>query len=157
MKFWMNRCSIEEVVPLRHRVLRVGRPRESAYFDNDHESGTVHYGLFTEAGIVVCLTLIRSVYDGSPAWQLRGMATDTSFQGMGWGSVLMDFALKDISSEGFATTFWCNARKGAVSFYEKNGWNIVSDEYEYGGNGPHYKMVFESDTVKNLPYLKDIG
>lgn len=135
-----SRCSVEDILPLRHKVLREGKPLDTARFDGDHGEGVLHYGLFTDDSVIVCLTLIPSQMDGNKAWQLRGMATDTRFQGMGLGGRLIEFALKDSQSESYSNQFWCNARKVAVNFYRKHGWEIFSDEFDVLGIGPHYKM-----------------
>lgn len=135
-----RRCRVEEIIPLRHKVLRVGKPLETARFDGDHGIGVLHYGLFADKTAIVCMTLIPSELDGEKAWQLRGMATDTGYQGLGLGGRLIDFALADSQSELFSNKFWCNARKVAVNFYKKHGWEIYSEEFDVPGIGPHYRM-----------------
>jgi hypothetical protein len=36
---------------------------------------------------------------------------------------------------------WCNARTGALSFYEQFGWSISSDEFDIPTVGPHRRML----------------
>ena len=43
---------------------------------------------------------------------------------------------------------WCNARKGAVWFYQRLGFVTVSEEFEIAPIGPHY--VMEIDLVTGL-------
>lgn len=135
-----RRCSVDEIIPLRHKVLRAGKPLETARFEGDLDNGVLHYGLFADGIVIVCMTLIPSELDGGKAWQLRGMATDTRFQGMGLGGRLVEFALDDAQAESFSNTFWCNARKVAVNFYKKHGWEICSEEFDVPGIGPHFRM-----------------
>jgi predicted GNAT family N-acyltransferase len=153
-----RRCSVDEILPLRHAVLRPGKPLETAHFSYDDLDTTRHYGLFDEAGQpLVCLTLLQqplrtdSLISGAlpsvtpgivvKAWQLRGMATADGQQGLGLGTRLMKFAIDDAVEQDFSRVFWCNARIKAVPFYQRNDWQIVSEEFDVPGIGPHYVMV----------------
>jgi len=160
-----KRCTVDQILPLRHAVLRAGKPFETAKFLHDDEETTLHYGFIEEGRVKVCLTLMRSeitrkevllgsdegfgpgdLADGGSellsAWQLRGMATESASQGKGFGGVLMQFAVNDAQKVGFSRIFWCNAREVAVPFYERNGWEVISGEFDVPGIGPHYKMRF---------------
>jgi GNAT superfamily N-acetyltransferase len=136
-----RRASMPEILDLRHKVLRPGKPLESAEFPGDEQPGTLHFAAWDHGRMVVCLTLMRSVWDGAKAWQLRGMATDTAAQGRGHGTALMRFAMEDAAREGWSDVFWCNARLAAVPFYERNGWRIASERFDIPLVGPHHKMV----------------
>lgn len=136
-----RRASLDEILPLRHRILRTGFPYDAARFPEDGDQGTIHYGLFIEDEVKVCLTLIPNQLDGKKAWQLRGMAADVRVQGKGLGGRLVNFALKDALREGYSSIFWCNARKAATRFYSQNGWKIISEEFMVPVFGPHYKML----------------
>ncbi len=166
----MKRCAVDQILPLRHAVLRAGKPFETAKFSHDEESATVHYGLFEEGRVKVCLTLMRSELSKKEAllgvvggltvgkleisdlevdseemvsaWQLRGMATEAASQGKGLGGALIQFAVDDVQREGFSRVFWCNAREVAVPFYTRNGWEVISGEFDVPGIGPHFKMRF---------------
>jgi GNAT superfamily N-acetyltransferase len=135
-----RRASIDEILPLRHRILRTGFPYDAARFPEDSDETTIHYGLFVEGEVKVCLTLIANELNGEKAWQLRGMAADVGVQGKGLGGRLVQFALRDALREGYSSVFWCNARKAAARFYEQNGWKIISEEFMVPVFGPHYKM-----------------
>jgi GNAT superfamily N-acetyltransferase len=138
----MKRCDIDEIIGLRHRILRPGLGVDTARFPEDNLKSTLHYGFFHQGNICVCLTLLFSSIDGQNAWQLRGMATDSEVQGMGFGSQLIQFAAKDALAEGYSNIFWCNARLAAVPFYQKNGWEIISPIFKVPIFGPHHKMKF---------------
>jgi hypothetical protein len=45
-----------------------------------------------------------------------------------------------IAAEKGMGLLWANVRKGAVEFYQKCGWGIVSEEFEVPTAGPHFKM-----------------
>lgn len=136
-----RRALFEEILPLRHRILRTGMPLESAIFPEDRDADTIHYGAFLNDECVVCLTLIKSTWDKKPAWQLRGMATAKEHQGEGFGGQLIRFAEADVKSVQGPTLLWCNARLAAVPFYERNGWEIASEMFEVPIFGPHHKMI----------------
>jgi len=136
-------CSVvplDEVVPLRHQVLRPGLPRETAIFAGDHDASTRHFAALIGTRVVCCASLMTSAWEGEPAWQLRGMATAPELQGTGLGAIL----LRHIDSFVLAhppRMLWCNARLAAVGFYQKSGWIVCSDQFIIEDVGPHHKMT----------------
>ena len=60
----------EEIVDLRHAVLRQGLPREEALFPGDEAPTTRHCGAFLDGVTIGCATLLASQWEGEPAWQL---------------------------------------------------------------------------------------
>ena len=74
------------------------------------------------------------------SYQLRGMAVLEPHQGRGIGAELLR-AAEGIVRDKNAELIWFNARIGAVNFYQKFGYEIVSDEFEISGVGPHVKML----------------
>ena len=76
---------------------------------------------------------------GSPAWQLRGMATDPAVRGTGAGLRLLTEARAVLSV--WSPVYWCNARRNAVGFYQRAGWTVVSEEFNVPDVGPHVRMV----------------
>lgn len=130
-----------EVLPLRHAVLRAGLPIESARFDGDGDPATRHYAASAGAAFVGCAGFMPSSWDGGPAWQLRGMATDPAWRGRGVGRSLLLFAEADLIAADPRRTLWCHARVEASAFYLKQGWSVVSGVYEIAGVGPHVRMT----------------
>ncbi|MEM7680367.1 MAG: GNAT family N-acetyltransferase [Planctomycetota bacterium] len=97
--------------------------------------------------------------------RLRGMAVSPEAQGRGVGRFLLaglmeavraradsgaDGGASDDSGAGSVdgsnlapkTWWWANARTSAVGFYTRQGWRVVSAEFEIAGVGPHVVMVF---------------
>ena len=37
--------------------------------------------------------------------------------------------------------FWCNARVPALAFYQRQGWQIMSEQFDIPTAGPHRKMT----------------
>jgi ribosomal protein S18 acetylase RimI-like enzyme len=152
-------ASPEEIIDLRHAVLREGLPRHEAVFDGDELPTTRHCGAFpaTRAGdqrtggkgaAVGCATMLLNAWEGEPAWQLRGMATAPEFRGRGLGRLMLQHLerrLLDDPPRAAPRLLWCNARVPAVGFYESLGWRVVSERFEIPTAGPHVKMVRRLD------------
>lgn len=139
-------CSSEEIIDLRHRVLRQGLPREAAIFAGDRESGSIHFAAFAtrdgDESAVCCATFHVEPYQQEPAWRLRGMATDAEFRGQGVGRAVLSFAQEQLLERAPGRRLlWCNARLAAVPFYEAQGWQVVSELFDIPTAGPHHVMV----------------
>src|SRR4051812_35362815 len=80
----------DELIDLRHAILRAGLPREPAYFDGDDEPTTHHLVAELNGKIVACATVLRRPWRDQPAWQLRGMAVVHELPGHGIGAMLLD-------------------------------------------------------------------
>ena len=133
-------ATLAEIFDLRHAVLRAGKPREAARYPGDDAPSTRHFAAVEGGHVICCLTFLRSEWEGQPAWQLRGMATAPERRRGGIGQKLLLHAEAALRHETPGDSFWCNARSGAVGFYEKLGWRVVSAEFDIAGVGPHVKM-----------------
>ena len=51
----LRRVRLDEILALRHAVLRPGLPLESAAFDGDGAPDTFHFGAFGGSEVVGCL------------------------------------------------------------------------------------------------------
>ena len=98
---------------------------------------------------VACATLMESdppaqiralIGSGNDFRQLRGMAVSEVLRGSGIGSKLLleIHHYADISQP--KELLWCNAREGAVPFYEKMGWRTAGEMFEIKGVGAHIAM-----------------
>ena len=135
--------SADELIDLRHRVLRAALPRESAIFDGDLEPTTAHVGAFDDEGrLVGCVTLVRRpTPEGAAAWQLRGMAVDAEHRQSGVGAALLRALDAHVAGSDGPRQLWCNARVPAVGFYERHGWRVASETFEIPTAGPHRVMT----------------
>jgi GNAT superfamily N-acetyltransferase len=59
----------------------------------------------------------------------------------GIGRALLRVAERELAAEGGPRLLWCNARLGAVGFYERLGWTVVSDVFDIPTVGPHRIMT----------------
>lgn len=133
----VRRAAADEVIPLRWRVLRPGRPAADARWDGDLDEDASHYVL-EEAGaiVAVCTVLSRPFPLGEgPGRQLRGMAVDETLRGAGLGGRLLQ-AVMGLEGGGM----WCNARLRAARFYLERGWEAIGGEFELPGIGPHLRL-----------------
>ncbi len=130
--------------PLRLRVLRPGQPPSSVDHDYDYLAEALHVAAIDPMSeIVACATLYpEPTPDGRPAWRLRAMATAPEVRGKGYGASTLRFGMQLARDRG-ATSLWCNARSGAVWFYERLGFVKTSEEFEIAPIGPHFVMEVE--------------
>jgi len=141
----VRRVDVAAVLDLRHRVLRAGRPRESARLDGDDDPGTVVLaGWLTTSGAGPVSTATVMVQPcpwrpGVPARRLRAMATDPAARGLGAGAAVLAEAVR-VARAGGAELLWCHARQAAVSFYARAGFAVHGPEFDVAGIGPHSCM-----------------
>ena len=136
----IRRVSANDVIDLRHAVLRAGLPRQTAIFPGDDGPGARHYGAYENNHLIGCVTLHPSKWQDAPAWQLRGMAVAPDLRTQGVGRAMLEFLENDIAPSG-VPQLWCNARVPAAQFYQKHGWSIVSEPFEIPTAGPHVRMT----------------
>jgi len=137
-------CAPGVLHSLRLRVLRPGQPSSSVDHEHDYWPDTFHVGAFDTAGVAVaCATFYpESSPAGRHGWRLRAMATAPEVRGKGYGARVLRRGIDEIRVRG-GDFLWCNARKGAVWFYDRLGFSVVSDEFEIAPIGPHYVMEIE--------------
>ena len=68
------------------------------------------------------------------------MATEPDVRGVGFGTALVAACVEHVAAAG-GGELWCNARLAAVGFYRRVGFDVVSDEFEIPGIGPHVVMA----------------
>ncbi|AHI04749.1 acetyltransferase [Bdellovibrio bacteriovorus W] len=127
---------------LRHRILKPTRPFEECSFAEDDLESTFHVGVFENGELLTIATFIqddfKELYAGS-AYRLRGMATDSSAQGKGFGKQALLFGIQKLS-EMKVEFLWCNARVNAFPFYESLDFKYHGPIFEIVNTGPHKVM-----------------
>lgn len=137
----IRRVPAERIIDLRHTVLREGLPREAAAFEGDDDPAAVHLAAVDGDRVVGCATLHASRWEGRPAWQLRGMAVADGYRNAGIGGQLVQFILDHVAKATPGRLLWANARVPAARFYQKLGWEIVSEVFEIPTAGPHVRII----------------
>ena len=103
-------------------------------------------------GIVAIASLYRApLKDQSRAagvaverqYQFRGMASAPEARGKGYADAVMRAMIAHMRGlhAGGGVLLWCNARVGAVGFYERFGMRVVGERFEIAGVGTHVVMV----------------
>jgi predicted GNAT family N-acyltransferase len=123
-----------QMVDLRYQVLRKPLGLTFTPEDLEQEKNDVLMGCFDDEKLEGCCLLTPA---GEKALRLRQMAVANGLQGKGIGRVL-SFA-ENIARDMRNEKLLMHARKSAVGFYEKLGYQICSDEFEEV-TIPHYIM-----------------
>ena len=142
----VRRARADEIFPLRHAVLRPGRPVIASVYAED--DGAVHISAWDDDMLVGCATVFPDPWQGSElepaepaAWRLRGMAVDPSRHRSGVGRQVLAGVI-EAAADADAPLVWANARTSALPFYEANGWTVAGEEYITADTGlPHKPIV----------------
>ncbi|HRE41291.1 MAG TPA: GNAT family N-acetyltransferase [Ignavibacteria bacterium] len=142
MGFLIKIISLKELLPLRAKILRPGKRIDECIYDSDELSDTFHLGSFDGEKIVSVMSVYKENLKNSDGigYRIRSMATDENFRGRGLGSELLNYATEEIKKLN-GDYIWFNARKNAVNFYMKNGFEIISDEFDINEIGIHFVMM----------------
>ncbi len=138
----IQKITSTETYPVRHIVLRAGKPIESCQFDGDELVSTHHFGHYLNnqiIGVISLFAIDNSHFITQKSFQIRGMAVLPAFQKQGIGEALVKEAEKFCTTQK-ADLIWFNARTTAVGFYKKMGYEIVGAEFEINEVGPHFLM-----------------
>jgi len=140
----VRQIEAKDTYSVRNIMLRPGNLQDDCMFDGDNEEITFHLaGLIDERIVSVASFYFHSndKIEEEFQFQLRGMATLAEFQGQGMSSALLSAAFPLIK-QNHVKKLWCNARVGAVGFYEKVGFTKVNgEEFDIPGVGLHFLMV----------------
>ncbi|WP_338030853.1 GNAT family N-acetyltransferase [Cytobacillus citreus] len=70
---------------------------------------------------------------------MRGMVTLEEFRKLGTGRLLVTFAENLIKEQGF-DLLWCKARTTVQEYYNKLGFKVHGETFDYPPIGPHIVM-----------------
>jgi GNAT superfamily N-acetyltransferase len=124
-----------QMIGLRMEILR--RPLGLSFTKQqlEAEKDDLFIGAY-ENNILVGCTVLTPV--DKATIQLRQMAVKENVQAKGIGSSLLEFAEKLVKEKGY-TTLMMHARKTALGFYRKNGYDVKGEEF-IEVTIPHYYM-----------------
>lgn len=132
----------EETYPVRHPVLRKGRPIASCMLAGDELPDTFHIGGFLNDKLIAVASFYKEeliAHEFYNAAQLRGMAVLEEYHGHGYGRQLLQFG-EELLKKKAKTTVWMNARVSAFGFYTNLGYHKVGPIFEIPLVGEHYVM-----------------
>lgn len=146
INYSLRLATVDEILNLRHRILRKGFPIEEVMFEEDKLISTKNYAIFDEKdNVIACLTLMKAEWKNGLIWRLRAMAVDEEFQGNGLGSELLEFALEDLEKSNNMDSIWLHARTTSQNFYKKFDFEVASEVFNFGNAGPSVKMLKKSN------------
>ena len=136
-----------ETRPLRAAILRPGQPPDALVYPGDEHPDGFHAGAFKNNQLVGIATIYpepspdayRSQMPEGLAFRLRGMATTPAVRGEGFGRGLLEACFNHMRAKD-SGLLWCNARIGALAFYETLGLQTIGPEFDIAGIGAHYVM-----------------
>ena len=115
----------QQMVHLRNEILRKPLGLTFTQEELEKEKEEILIGAFEDEKMLGCCMLIKE----SPAVvRLRQMAVLNNLQGQGIGRALMQFAENIARDRGFRK-ITMHARKSAIGFYEKLGYQVTGDEF----------------------------
>ena len=131
-----------ETLPLRAQVLRPGHTPDEKWFMGGMPPEARHFAAFDGAdivGVAFVVPMEAPFAPGERAWMLRGMAVDPARQNQGIGRAVVEAILVEARREE-VEILWFNARRVAVGFYARLGFETWGEEFEIPGVGPHTLM-----------------
>ncbi|WP_139958776.1 GNAT family N-acetyltransferase [Flavicella sediminum] len=136
----VRQIAAKETYPIRLELLRENSPI-SHVFQGDEDVDSFHLGVFVDENLVAVSSYMKSSFKNfeGTQYQLRGMATQESFQGKGLGKEMLQKA-EIILKEKNIEILWCNAREVALEFYKKQGFRLVGDLFDIPYAGLHSVM-----------------
>lgn len=137
------RINTRDTYAIRQQMLRPGRPQSECLFAGDDEDQTFHLGAFVDNKLVSVASFYFDRHpdiDSPYQYRLRGMATLPDFQGQGLSGELLKMAFP-IIKQNQCEILWCNARVSALGFYQKVGFEKLSEEFDIPTVGPHVLMM----------------
>ena len=138
----IKKISSIETYPVRHEVLRKGKPIETCQFKGDDNENTTHFGLYQNERLIGIISIFKEkndLFSETNQFQIRGMAVLEAFQGKGFGAKLVKEAENHCINLN-TKLIWFNARENAVSFYKKLDYKIIGDSFLIPDVGIHFAM-----------------
>ncbi len=139
----VRQVETKDTMYIRKQVLRPQGTMEECMFEGDSNESTFHLGAYIDEQLASVASFyldshpkIRDTYQ----YRLRGMATLPEFRSRGLSQALLQTAFPLIKQNNIET-LWCNARVSAQGFYEKVGFEVVSEVFDIPNIGPHVVMI----------------
>ncbi|WP_298120695.1 GNAT family N-acetyltransferase [Flavobacterium sp.] len=138
----LSEITFKDTFPVRHAILRAGKPIETCFFGGDDLPTTKHFGIFVNKKIMGVVSVFQNknnTFNTDNQYQIRGMAVLNEAQKLGFGKQLV-MHCETYVSEQKGSLIWFNAREKATLFYEKQGYEKVGNPFLIADIGLHYLM-----------------
>ena len=131
-----------ETIPVRHAVLRKGKPVDACAIPQDNLDSTFHFGLFYEDKLVAVSSFVideSPYFKDTKQYRLRAMGVLEEYQGHQFGQKLLTHGVAFLKDKNIER-LWFNARIIALNFYKKNGFETIGNIFNIPNVGDHYLM-----------------
>lgn len=135
--------SLQESLPIRSIALRKGQSYDKCTVPEDNNFDVFHLGAMVDGKVVGTASFFAKdlpEYENK-GFQLRMMGVLPEYQGIGAGRAIVAQAIEILKAEYRAAYLWCKAREAAYVFYQKLGFDFISDEFQIEGIGTHRSML----------------
>ena len=137
--FLVKEVNLNEIIDIRHKILRPNQTRDECFYDTDKSEEVFHLGAFDNEKLVSIASFHRENNKDlgfENQFRLRGMATLEDYRKQGAGREIIEYAIKQLKTKGIEC-LWCNGRTSVIDYYEKLGFEIFGEEFDYPPIGMH--------------------
>lgn len=132
MSIKIKKVSVEDILPIRHKVLWPDKPFEFVKVEGDEEG--IHFGLYEDSKLVTIISLFAE----GKSLRFRKFATLPEYQNRGLGKMMI-LNVIDYAKQNNFQRLWCDARTDALNFYERVGFKKFSEPF-FKENIEYYKI-----------------
>ena len=135
---------VSKCYPLRHKMLRKGKPLKTCHFDGDNSKGTFHLGALVNKEIIGIISIYEkdlTQFKNSKGAQFRGIAVASKHQRKGVASKLINYAQKETKKRMNPKYIWLNGRISANNLYLDRGFKPIGDLFEINTIGIHQRFI----------------
>jgi predicted GNAT family N-acyltransferase len=133
----VSKEELDAIIQLRYHILRKpwDQPFETA--SDDLEDKSVNAYITDKSGKVIACARLQE--NKNQVGQIRYMAVDNNYQGMGLGKLILAF-LEESAKKRHFRKIELQARENAVEFYKGRGYKIKEKTFLLWGIIQHYLM-----------------
>jgi GNAT superfamily N-acetyltransferase len=117
---------------------------EECTIDIDERPDAMHFGAFDRERLVAVASVFKmstDKIDFENQYRLRAMASHPDYRGKNAGKAVVLAAIEECTLKN-AGVLWCDARKVALGFYEKIGFQRIDEWYDIPPIGLHQFMYY---------------
>ena len=144
MKVEILSIKVSKCYPLRHKMLRKGKPLETCHFEGDNSKGTFHLGALVDKEIIGIISVYKkdlNQFKNLKGAQFRGIAVASKHQRKGVASKLINYAEKETKKRMNPKYIWLNGRISANNLYLDRGFKPIGNQFEINTIGIHQRFI----------------
>ena len=144
MNIKISEIEVSLTYPLRHELLRKGKPLKSCYLEGDKNLETIHIGAYISKeliGIASAFLKACPQYSDKKGVQLRAIAVIPKFQRQGIATKLINHILGIIKIKINPDYIWLNSRVSANQLYLSNEFIPIGKPFNVDSIGMHQRFI----------------